>query len=441
MRRRMILLALVALGLMNHLLAEDPPELINYQGVLNNSEGTPLDGSFAMVFRFFNMAAGGDEILLDTHGSVTASAGLFSVELGGGTITDGSGPGIFTSLAAVFAEYSDLYLEVEVEGEMLSPRTHLVAAGYTLNARRVRGLELVSGGPLDLWVDGAASGCGGSGCSDQNDGLSLGTAKKTIQAAVIALPLGLRGSATIHISDGTYTESVIIDWRTIWDPKDPGGIILLGNEAFPENVVLDGENVLETGIAVRGSVEIRGIEVRNFLGTGIGFFYGFTVVDNCRILNNGHGFEIGQSPGEILNVLVSGNNEGVEVADSEELIINGGRFNNNITYGLRISTGSKVFIEDGQVNNNGTVGIQVELGQLVLDPHVGSLVVLGNQDHGVVARDNGVVDFNGRAGLTIQGNGSGSLQSSYHSTIRGYANGTLDGIPPCTAANLSICEP
>ena len=64
-------------------LAAQPPDLINYQGVLRDSQGNALSGSYPMVFRFFSAETGGDEILVNTHAAVSVTDGLFSVALGG----------------------------------------------------------------------------------------------------------------------------------------------------------------------------------------------------------------------------------------------------------------------------------------------------------------------------------------------------------------------
>jgi len=96
------------------------------------------------VFRFFSADVGGDEILVDTHDTlngnpVPVTGGLFDVELGSGAVSDGSGPGTYTSLAGVFSAYANVYLSVGVGGETLSPRTRVVAAAYALNASRLEG--------------------------------------------------------------------------------------------------------------------------------------------------------------------------------------------------------------------------------------------------------------------------------------------------------------
>ena len=185
--KRITLVSVFALVLTGGVMAAQPPDTINYQGVLRNSDDKPVqDGTYSMIFRFFSAETGGDEILIDTHGTVTVSGGLFNVQLGSGSVTDGSGPGEYTTLSRVFANYPDLHLEVEVSGESLSPRIRVVSAGYALNTRYVRGMEIVSEGPMDLYVD-AITG------DDANDGLKVDTAKKTIQAAVDAVPVVVNG--------------------------------------------------------------------------------------------------------------------------------------------------------------------------------------------------------------------------------------------------------
>jgi hypothetical protein len=129
--------------------AASPPDSVNYQGVLRSSAGAPLTGSYDMVFRFFDAAAGGNEILLDRHeaagsGAVTVSGGLFNVPLGSGTVVDGAGPGTYASLAAVTADYGDAWLEILVNGETLSPRVHLLSSPYALNAQSLQGRPAAS---------------------------------------------------------------------------------------------------------------------------------------------------------------------------------------------------------------------------------------------------------------------------------------------------------
>ncbi|HUD71837.1 MAG TPA: hypothetical protein VMQ62_07720, partial [Dongiaceae bacterium] len=108
-------------------------------GVLRNASGQALDGNYDMIFGFWSAASGGDEILIDdwsqgVGGPVQVSKGLFNVQLGAGFPSDGHGPGIYTSLAQVFRDYTAVYLEVKVGAETLTPRTLLLSAPSALNS-------------------------------------------------------------------------------------------------------------------------------------------------------------------------------------------------------------------------------------------------------------------------------------------------------------------
>ena len=413
MKRQAIILSCCALlGLIGEVPAASPPEYINYQGVLRDANDEPLDGMYGMVFRFFSSETGGNEVLVDTHAAVTVLNGLFNVQLGSGDVTDGSGPGEYTTLSRVFGDHSDLHLEIEVGGETLSPRVHIAAAGYALNTRYVRGLEMVSDGALDLYVDGSSG-------DDNNDGLSLDTAKQTIQAAVNAVPLVLNGPATIHIADGTYHEQVTIDRRLAW--SNVAFLSLVGNESSPQNVVLDGQGTIDdTGIMVLGIAQIRGVEVTGFLEEGIEVNFGLLFVDSCRIIGNG----------------IGAGYDGIGVFGARADITNS-LIANNGDSGIEIEGGaSNVNLGGVQITGNGLHGIEIDDGSHV---HLnGSLLIQSNAGTGVRAWDNSSVNFSGRADLTIQGNGGGSMQARYHSTIRGYENGTTGS---CSTDATSVCEP
>ena len=158
-------------------LAASPPQRINFQGVLRDSAGGPAEGDFPMVFRFYDSV--GTEVpcdcctghpepgcsdpvceaevcgilpdccnsiwdagicgataaqllsscqsccdppetllfLTDEHiagdaGPVTVAGGLFDVVLGSGTIV----AGVESTLGEVFANWDEVYLEIEVNG-------------------------------------------------------------------------------------------------------------------------------------------------------------------------------------------------------------------------------------------------------------------------------------------------------------------------------------
>jgi len=93
---------------------------IGYQGQLTDAGGNALDGQYAMTFRIYDAAAGGSELWSGPLQSVEVDEGLFNVELD----VDQSA---FNGRA--------LWLEMTIEGEVLSPRQALLAAPYALGLR------------------------------------------------------------------------------------------------------------------------------------------------------------------------------------------------------------------------------------------------------------------------------------------------------------------
>src|SRR5262245_36089183 len=146
------------LALPTALLAASPPPLINYQGVLRGAGDEPLTGSYDMTFRFFDAEIGGAEILVDRHLAAAAQAvavdgGLFSVGLGSGTVVDGSGPGIYISLDAMFLGFNQVWLEVQIGAETLSPRTRVLATASALNATNAASADMLGGQSSSFYLN------------------------------------------------------------------------------------------------------------------------------------------------------------------------------------------------------------------------------------------------------------------------------------------------
>jgi hypothetical protein len=125
--------------------AAAPPQLINYQGVLRDDQGAPLDGAYDMVFRLYDApgdesCVGGTLLLVDQHArldAVTVTNGLFNVQIGAGDID----PGAVATLSEVFRDYEEVWLDVEVSMERLCPRVRIISAAYSLNADHLDGAD------------------------------------------------------------------------------------------------------------------------------------------------------------------------------------------------------------------------------------------------------------------------------------------------------------
>ena len=121
MYRFTVVVCLTVLVLLASLSLADIPKLINYQGMLTNISGEPLNGTFDTFFRIYNAPSSGDKRWEENHSALSVNQGLFNVILGsqsGGIDLD-------------FSE--DYWLEVEVEGEVM-PRIEFTSVGYAYRA-------------------------------------------------------------------------------------------------------------------------------------------------------------------------------------------------------------------------------------------------------------------------------------------------------------------
>jgi len=80
---RIILLTVVSIGLLASSVLSDSPKMINYQGLLSDSTGSPLDTTVSITFTIYDELTAGEVKWTETHPSVIVSEGLFDVILGG----------------------------------------------------------------------------------------------------------------------------------------------------------------------------------------------------------------------------------------------------------------------------------------------------------------------------------------------------------------------
>lgn len=89
----------------------------SYQGYLSDSSGSPVaDGSYPVTYRLYNVATGGSALYTES-GSITVAGGLFSTSFGSESLP--------TDIAS-----QEIYLEVEIDGETLTPRQRLQGAPF-----------------------------------------------------------------------------------------------------------------------------------------------------------------------------------------------------------------------------------------------------------------------------------------------------------------------
>lgn len=117
------------------------PSVVNYQGYLTADDGTPLDTTVAMTFKFYAFPS--TLLWTETHGAVTVSDGLFQVSLGE----------IEAIPDSIFASgWTNLEVTVGSDAPMV-PRSRVLSAPYALRVGTVDGATggSISGGLSVGW--------------------------------------------------------------------------------------------------------------------------------------------------------------------------------------------------------------------------------------------------------------------------------------------------
>lgn len=103
---------------------------MNYQGRLLDNSGIPVTGSYDFIARVYDASSGGTLKYQETHSSVDVDDGVYSFLVG----TQTKDAGDSTWSIELWNCCSNLYLEISVNGETLSPRHRLAAAPYAFQA-------------------------------------------------------------------------------------------------------------------------------------------------------------------------------------------------------------------------------------------------------------------------------------------------------------------
>lgn len=130
------------------------PRHIAYQGVLKNSDGTPLVGPVNIVFRLYKQSTGGESLFAEEHKDVPLINGVYSVHIGAGNEleTENSSGGIPDQVLgesqlwlgeSIFAESID-------DGEELKPRLEIGSSLFALKSHSAE--QLVKPGSSETSV-------------------------------------------------------------------------------------------------------------------------------------------------------------------------------------------------------------------------------------------------------------------------------------------------
>ncbi|WP_459868343.1 hypothetical protein [Endothiovibrio diazotrophicus] len=102
------------------------PDVINYQGKLEDAYQVPLEGVVDITFTIYDAPSGGTPLWNEFHGGVMVSAGLFDLQIG--TLT--------TGLSAAF-DGGDRWLEIQIGSDLpMSPRQYISSTAHSFFANQ-----------------------------------------------------------------------------------------------------------------------------------------------------------------------------------------------------------------------------------------------------------------------------------------------------------------
>ena len=177
------------------------PQQINYQGYLTNAAGVPVNSTVNMSFRIYGVSTGGTSLWTETQNNVPVTQGVYNVILG--------------SQAAIALSFDVPYfLEIEIGGEVLSPRKAITSVGYAFRALTVEsvgihthsGADITSGIVAEPMIDSAIARTSALNAHTSN----MNNPHSTTAAQVGAVALNQTNSITsAMIVDGTIMNADI----------------------------------------------------------------------------------------------------------------------------------------------------------------------------------------------------------------------------------------
>ena len=132
----------VVLMTLNGILAQAVPSQINFQAKLTDENGNPIDGTKTVTFYLYDSESS-DSSLWDETQTISVIGGIYSVELGA----------VIPFPMGLFSN-DQLYLEVHIDGEILSPRLHLTSTAFAMRSRNADDVNNKDITPRSITISG-----------------------------------------------------------------------------------------------------------------------------------------------------------------------------------------------------------------------------------------------------------------------------------------------
>ena len=135
-----LMLTVALFSLLPSLAGADVPDVVKYQGYLQDDAGAAIDGTVSLSFAIYDAPTGGSALWGETHVSVAVSEGIFHIDLGS-----------VSPLSDVNFSAPDRWLQTTVNGSAMSPRMSFASVPFAYRAS-IADFALTGGEADDDWV-------------------------------------------------------------------------------------------------------------------------------------------------------------------------------------------------------------------------------------------------------------------------------------------------
>jgi len=111
------------------------PGQVDFQGLLLDAAGEKVNGAVDLTFRLYDAPFGGNLLWTETHPDLQVTDGVYGVTLG-----------LITPLTQEVLAGGNVHLEIQVDGETLTPRRQLLAVPYAIRSESADNVAGVAGG-------------------------------------------------------------------------------------------------------------------------------------------------------------------------------------------------------------------------------------------------------------------------------------------------------
>jgi len=232
------------------------PQLINYQGVLTNSAGSPINGTQSIKFSIYSSAAGGSVLWTETQ-SVSVQNGLFNVLLGS-----------ITSIPYSVFDASERYLALKVGSDAeMTPRKRLVSTGYSFKANDA---DHLNGRTIPSVVSSVAGVTNDGGNVDIVAGSNVTVTPDDANNKITISASGGGVSAPLNLTGDMAWPNAVITGTTTSNGRGLSGVSASGIGIYGEGKTgMYGNSTRADGFGVTGHGN-TGVEGVCEVGTGNG---------------------------------------------------------------------------------------------------------------------------------------------------------------------------